>query len=202
MSPPDVASPVPMQAIVDLLERKAPEQLARLREAYPLAAAQLAGGKRLGDAQAPAAPLLSALADAAVAQARQEAQAVVRTITSRQRRFALLRMIGALVSSLATGGLLAAVLGNARQAMLVGAVVAFVASALTAAQQFMEEHAGGAQSLRERLDAALKSAMVATEAEGELRLMQVRNDFADLDALIRKLNAAVATTRQIELALG
>ena len=115
MSPPDVASPVPMQAIVDLLERKAPEQLARLREAYPLAAAQLAGGKRLGDAQAPAAPLLSALADAV---------------------------------------------------------------------------------------ASLKSAMVATEAEGELRLMQVRNDFADLDALIRKLNAAVATTRQIELALG
>ncbi|MBC7938528.1 MAG: hypothetical protein H7Z19_01995 [Chitinophagaceae bacterium] len=98
--------------------------------------------------------------------------------------------------------MLTAVLGNARQLVLVGAVVAFAASALTAAQQFMEEYAGGAQSLRERLDSVLKSAPVATEAEGEMRLMQVRDDFADLDSLIRKLNAAIALTRQIQLAMG
>jgi len=193
---------VPVQAIVDLLDRSEPEALARLRSSFPDALIQLTPGQRLGDADPSPSTLLLALAESSVGRARQEAEALVRRITRRQKRLALFRLLGSVVSALATGGLLAALLGDARQVALAGAVVAFVAAVLTAGQHCLEELAGGAQTLRDRLEGALRHAMTATEIEGELRVLALRGDEAAVRELVRRLNAAIAGMRQIDLALG
>ena len=104
-------------------------------------------------------------------------------------------------SALATGRFLAAALANATRTALARAATAFIATAIGLVQQYMEDYAGGANSLRERLDTALKGALSVTEAEGEWRLMTARNDFSALEPLIRNLNGTIAANRQIELAL-
>ena len=102
---------------------------------------------------------------------------------------------------MATGRFLAAALANATRTALARAATAFIATAIGLVQQYMEDYAGGANSLRERLDTALKGALSVTEAEGEWRLMTARNDFSALEPLIRNLNGTIAANRQIELAL-
>jgi|GEM_PF-3585299 len=196
---------LPIQAIVDLVARTDPARLAALRLAHPASAARLQPGKILGerlgaDGSAPP-PLLAALADAALGQAQTQSTDLVARIRQRQRRLGRMRLASALVSALATGGFLAASLADATRAALASAATAFIATAIGLVQQYMEDYAGGANSLRERLDTALKGALSVTEAEGEWRLMRARNDFTALESLIRNLNATIATNRQIELAL-
>ena len=196
---------LPIQAIVDLVSRTDPARLAALRLAHPASANRLQPGKMLGerdgaDSSTPP-PLLAALADAALGKAQAQSTALVARIRQRQRRLGRLRLASALVSALATGGFLAAALADATRTALASAATAFIATAIGLVQQYMEDYAGGANSLRERLDTALKGALSVTEAEGEWRLMTARNDFSALEPLIRNLNGTIAANRQIELAL-
>jgi hypothetical protein len=190
------------QAIVDLLNRRKPELLSQLREKYPSEADVLQPGKLLGVDAGTQNEMLRDLAEATIRIAKQECEEVFQLVSRRLRTSSRLRFAGAVISSASSGGLVAALTQGAPRIALATGTLAFISSCFTLIAQYVEDYAGGQNSLRELRERVMGHVAAATEVEAELKLMNIRGDFVGLENAIRKLNLAIATMRQIQLAVS
>ncbi|WP_256819022.1 hypothetical protein [Pseudomonas putida] len=113
---------------------------------------------------------------------------------------ARLRLAGAVVSSLSSGGIIAALTQGSTRTALVSGCIAFGSSCFTLVAQYIEDYAGGQQSLKDLRERVATHNTCIWEVEAELKLMAALNEFSGIEELVRKLNVAVAAIRQAQLA--
>lgn len=193
---------VVIHPIVDLLGRRRPEILKEIQAKYPSYAEMLRPGKMLGTSNHSQASLLIELAFSTIGIAKQECNDTYQLVARRLRSSARLRFGGAIVSSASSGGLVAALIQEATQIAIIVGALAFLSSGFTLVAQYIEEYAGGQNSLREMRDRLVRHVAESGEIEAELRLMEIRGAFEDIESLIRKLNALIASVRQIQMAVN
>jgi hypothetical protein len=191
-----------IQSIVDLLNRRNPDALTRLQSEYPSYKSALEPGKKLGDESHPSSQMLKDLARMTIAVAKEEGLATSQTIQQRFHISARLRLAGAVVSSLSSGGIIAALTQGSTRAALVSGCIAFGSSCFTLVAQYVEDYSGGQQSLRELRERVATHTTCIWEVEAEFKLMTALNEFSGLEGLVRKLNVAVASIRQAQLAVS
>lgn len=190
-----------IQAIVDFLGRRNPTQLQRLQTEFPGSAQLLSPGKRLGVAEARPGDLLRELANATLSDAKAEGTALARRLRDKAKLSSRLRLFSSIVSALSSGTLVAAIAKGSIDFALVNGVIVFLASAVALGAQYVEDYMGGQKSLRELRDAVTTQVLQVAEVDAEFRLMSARNDFSEIEPLIRKLNVALASFRVTELTL-
>ncbi len=189
-----------IQSIVDLLNRRKPDALARLQSEYPSYRSALEPGKKLGDDSRPSSQMLQDLAQQTITVAKEEGLATSQRIQRRFRMSARLRLAGAVVSSLSSGGIIAALTQGSTRTALVSGCIAFGSSCFTLVAQYIEDYAGGQQSLKDLRERVATHNTCIWEVEAELKLMAALNEFSGIEELVRKLNVAVAAIRQAQLA--
>jgi hypothetical protein len=190
-----------IQAIVDLLHRRSPAALGELREKYTAYEASLVPGKHLGVESPPPEEMLKDLARASISAATEEGLSLSQKIRHKISVSSRLRLAGSLISSVSSASLVAALFRDATRAALAGGVVALVSSSFTLVAQYVEDFAGGQKSLREFREQVIAQVTETQQVESDFKLMVALQDFSQLEALIRKLNVAVASIRQIQLSV-
>ena len=195
---------VEIQALVELLARRAPNALAELRERFPEFADRLQPGKRLGDRERAGAlngeveAFLVALAHETVEHATAECSAAYVRVGDRIRKTARYRLGGALTSSISSCGLIAALMADATEAAIVVGTLTFVSSTFTLIAQYHQD-AGGQTSLSTVRERVVQHMAEATRLTGELKLMEAKRSFAGIDELIRQLNVIQSATQHVLL---
>lgn len=191
-----------IQSIVDLLNRRRPDELTRLQSKYSSYRSALEPGKKLGNEPQPSLQMLQDLVRLTITIAKEEGLATSQTIQQRFHISARLRLAGAVVSSLSSGGIIAALTLDSTGAALVSGCIAFASSCFTLVAQYVEDYAGGQQSLKELRARVATQISEVWEVEAEFKLMEALNEFSNVEVLVRKLNVAVASIRQAQLAVS
>jgi hypothetical protein len=192
---------VAVQAIVNLLNRREPAALAELRARFPSQANLLEPGKRLGPEAAAESEMLKELARLTIVVAKTESETVSQKVRRRIRMSSRLRLAGAMVASLSSGGLVAALSQGSTAVALVSGCIAFLSSSFTLIAQYLEDYSGGKNSLRELRDRVMAHVADTYEVDAEFSLMMTQSDYSGLETLIRKLNVALSSLRQIQMAV-
>jgi hypothetical protein len=190
-----------VSSLVDLLGRASPDGLRRLRQRYTQHRQLLEPGPLLGESdQSQKEPsFLTDLLLESIEVAKKEAGELRSNMHKRLRLSMRIRVTSSLVSSISTAGLIAAIITSKEVAMIVSAVVAFLASSLSLLAQYFEDYAGGQNALRELRERLSRLILELTEAEGDFRIAQINGLVDDLVPLARKFNAIVANIRQIQI---
>src|SRR5215207_546407 len=129
-----------VQAVVNLLGRLQPQKLHELELRYPDQKAVLSPGKILGD-HTPPRPLLMDLAIESFSLAKDQGKLISETLRRRIRASARLRMIGSILASLCSAGIVAAVLHGHSASALAAASIAFVSTVITMVAQYIDDFA-------------------------------------------------------------
>jgi ABC-type multidrug transport system fused ATPase/permease subunit len=190
-----------ISSLVDLLNRTSPNTLLKLRNRYPEYSELLEPGRLLGEARSSHTErsFLTELLTEAVDIAKKESSELRNYFHKRLQTSRRLRIAGNLISSISTAGLIAAIIGSQKIAMILSAVVAFLASSLSLVAQYFEDFAGGQNALRELRERLSRLVLELSEAEGDFRIFQINGRAEDLIPLVRKVNAIVANIRQIQV---
>lgn len=193
---------VNVEALVDLLDRRQPALLEAIRERHAAYKNMLQPGKMLGAVEDPKGRMLADLLATTVGVAKQESSITYQTVSRRLKTSARLRLGSSIVSATSSGGLIAALMHGTPSQALVAGVLAFVASAFMLVAQYVEEFAGGKDSIRAMRDRVVTHIAESAEVECELKLMEIHGNFDGAVPLIRRLNALVASLRQVQLAVS
>lgn len=188
-----------VQAIVDLLGRRQPELLSQIRSSHPTYSGILQPGKVLGSECPAKNHLLVDLVVATIGLAKKECTDTYQLVSNRLRVSSRLRLGSGIVSSTSSGGLITALMQGASEVALVAGVLTFLASGFILVAQYLEDYSGGDGSLKTMRDRVVDSISEAAEIEGEVRIMELRNDFVEVEPLVRKLNSLIASVRQVQL---
>jgi hypothetical protein len=185
-----------------LLEVSDPAVLEALRRRHPDHADMLQRGMVMGATAATAATavdhLYCDLSREGLSAAETQLTALLRLLPRRLSRAKTLRLIAAIVASLASAGVLSAVFSDAPFAARVASAVAFVAAVGNLLAQYVETPlAGGKGTLADSLDELvgieaqlreLKARLVEADhhAPGEERCREIAQTVNDLAARIRR----------------
>ena len=96
---------------------------------------------------------------------------------------------------------LAAVSRGGADAVVASAIVTFAGSTCALGAQYVEDIAGGGNSLREIRDRMTRLFLELGECEGEMNVFRITRDEQALLPLVRKLNSVVVNIRHSNLAL-
>lgn len=190
-----------IQAVVDLLDRRAPAVLNEIRDKHHQYQEILRPGKMLGEPEQAEDHLVADLLSSTVGLAKQESELTYQLVSRRMKTSARFRLVSSIVSATSSGGLIAVLLHGRPEQALIAATLAFASSGFLLVAQYVEDYAGGKDSLRTTRDRVVSFMAEAVQIEGELRIMQVRGAFDEAVPLIRKLNTLVASVRQVQLAI-
>lgn len=199
MTSPDPGSDAPrINSIIELLDVSDPALLEGLRRRYPDHADLLQRGMVMGATAATAVDhLYCDLSREGLSAAETQLTALLRLLPRRLARAKTLRLIAAVVTSLASAGVLSAVFSDAPFAARVASAVAFVAAVGNLLAQYVETPlAGGKGTLADSLDELvgieaqlreLKVRLVEADhhAPGEERCREIAQTVNDLAARIR-----------------
>lgn len=197
---------VPTSALVELLEEFDPDVISQLRNAHPMASRMLSRGMILGaeDGDGKVIPALKDLVEQGLRVAQGRATSTWKQLDHRVRRVMRVRLAGGLLSTMASAGVVGALVLAQGAAALTTAVLAFASSALVLVAQYLED--GGGHSERSPRGAKDNVSRIVAELstlDGELRLFSVTQpDQEAWENLTRRANALVSELKRIEFDFG
>jgi hypothetical protein len=195
--------PLIFQSLVDLLDRKNAEALARLREAHPAHANKLRRGKQLGSlATEHNIPFLRDLANATLQEVQLNGQDISLRLNSKARWSARFRFFASIVTAFCSGTLVIAVIEGSKTTAVINGGIAFCGAVLTLIAQYIDDFSGGLHSIKEMRTTVITKLAEVNALKADLRMMVATNQFDELEGLIRKLNVSAATLREIELSIA
>lgn len=188
-----------IEVLVNFLASANPDALKRIQQNFPEAAVSLTPGKMLGAEAAPETEntMLLALFKETLASAKQTMEPLLHQVMQRSKRIQRVRLIGGVVSSALSAGLIAALANGQTHAALIVAAITFVASLLTLTAQYYEDSLGGSNSIsntRVTLNNLLRQ---LAEIEGNYQLGCALNDLTGLADWVRSLRALLVELQVI-----
>ena len=178
-----------IETLVNFLASANPDALKRIQQAFPEAAASLTPGKMLGAEAAPEAKnaMLLALFKETLSTAKQTLEPLLLQVMRRTKTIRRVRLVGGVVSSALSAGLIAALAKGHTHAALIVAAITFLSSLLTLTAQYYEDSLGGNNSLSNTRITLNNLQRQLAEAEGNYQLSCALNDFTGLVDMVKSL---------------
>ncbi|MDB5439773.1 MAG: hypothetical protein JWM33_2200 [Caulobacteraceae bacterium] len=191
-----------LRAMIELLSRTAPDQLAEIGRRHPTAdlRADLELGAEAADTDHGAAVEVAAVA---LRQATKSVDRVKVYVHNRMRLHGRYALTGSLLGAGSSVGVVAAISRDLHTFELLAAAIGFVGSTAALVSQHIESSPHGGVSISEALAQLVRISRDLAEAQGSVEVFQaIRAKTISIKSVIRRANMAVAELRALEIALG
>lgn len=187
--------------IVDLLDRHG--KLSELRKKYPEKQQIFKRGKTLGEKEDNDYEILQEMAYTSIELAKSDCKLLIDRLIKKIKLSAKIRLIGSLISSVSSAGLISLFLDQTTNKSLmpiIGSVIIFLSSFASLIAQYIEENSGGKNSLTKQLQDTNEALNALYEIDIDLKLIEFENNKEKkIKELLKKTNGYISKIENIRL---
>lgn len=192
-----------LAATADALRRRRPDLLARLAQDHPDLGLAITLQRPLGSGEeiAPKRGGTQALAEVAMAEAKEDLSDLLDFLARRTRLLGRIRLLIGISSAVASASVVGLLIGEGRGTTL-AAVVAFTTTLIGLVMSYIEDFSGGSGSTAKLRDAMLRELRRLVEARSELAIGIATDDDAKIVAALKLVNEVFGEVQAARGQLG